>query len=163
MVLSNERNMATNFIYQTEQVRLRAGVWTEERVDQCLPACWTPQAHTEWTSHLAAGRGITDPQTLPRIWQKLITWLHAISQCCPRQRAARGNFKPPSTNKTDGFFNIVNIVTCLSDSRRGFVLDIGFIDYLQVVTTNNCNTIAISTQTLQNHFKPAVSSLVVAW
>jgi hypothetical protein len=33
-----------------------------------------------------------------------------------------------------------------SDYRRGFVLDIGFIDYLQVVTTNNYNTIAISTQ-----------------
>jgi hypothetical protein len=31
---------------------------------------------------------------------------------------------------------------CMSDYRRGFGLDIGFIDNLQVVTTNNCNTIA---------------------
>jgi hypothetical protein len=33
----------------------------------------------------------------------------------------------------------------LSDYRRGFGLDIGFIDHLQAVTTDNYNTIAIST------------------
>jgi hypothetical protein len=35
-----------------------------------------------------------------------------------------------------------NIVTCYSDSQLGFVLDIGFINHLQVVTTNNYITIA---------------------
>jgi hypothetical protein len=30
----------------------------------------------------------------------------------------------------------------MSDSRRGFGLDIGFIDHLHVVTTNNYNSIA---------------------
>jgi hypothetical protein len=30
---------------------------------------------------------------------------------------------------------------CLSDSRRGFGLDIGSTDHFQVVTTNNYNTI----------------------
>jgi hypothetical protein len=34
------------------------------------------------------------------------------------------------------------IVTCMSDSRWGFGLEIGFIDHLQAVTTNNFNTIA---------------------
>jgi hypothetical protein len=34
------------------------------------------------------------------------------------------------------------IVTCMRASRRGFGLKIGFIDHLQVVTTNNYNTIA---------------------
>jgi hypothetical protein len=59
----------------------------------------------------------------------------------------------------------VNIVTCMSDYRRGFGLDIGFIDYLQVVTANNYNTIAISTlyKIMLSIFQPAVSSLVVAW
>jgi hypothetical protein len=33
--------------------------------------------------------------------------------------------------------NQIHIVTCMSDSRRGFGLEIGFIDHLQVVTTNN--------------------------
>jgi hypothetical protein len=130
------------------EVRLRAGVRTEERVDQCLPACWTPQAHTEWTSHLAAGRGITDPKRYLAFSKSLfkpIVLLHATVQCCPRERAAQCNFKPFLTNKTVGFFNTVNIVTCMSDSRRGFGLDIGFFDHLQVVTTNNYNTIDIST------------------
>jgi hypothetical protein len=39
-----------------------------------------------------------------------------------------------------------NIVTCLSVIIDGvFRLDIGFIDHLQVVAKNNCNTITIST------------------
>jgi hypothetical protein len=36
----------------------------------------------------------------------------------------------------------IYIVRCMSDSRRSFWLDIGFIDHLQVVTTNNSNTFA---------------------
>jgi hypothetical protein len=36
--------------------------------------------------------------------------------------------------------HILNTVTCMSDSRRGFGLDIGFLDHLQVVTTNNYTT-----------------------
>jgi hypothetical protein len=38
-----------------------------------------------------------------------------------------------------------NIVTCMSDYRRGLVLVIGVIDNLQIVTTSNYNIIAIST------------------
>jgi hypothetical protein len=38
-----------------------------------------------------------------------------------------------------------NIVTVWSDYRRGLILDTGFVDHLQVVTTNNYNIIAIST------------------
>jgi hypothetical protein len=37
---------------------------------------------------------------------------------------------------------LINILTCMSDCRRGFGLKVGFADYLQVVTTNNYNTIA---------------------
>jgi hypothetical protein len=33
----------------------------------------------------------------------------------------------------------------ICDYRWGFGLDIGFIDHFQVVNTNTCNTIAIST------------------
>jgi hypothetical protein len=56
----------------------------------------------------------------------------------------------------------------MSDYRQGFGFDIGFIDYLQVVTTNNHNTIAISTlynplELTLSLFQPAVSSLVVVW
>jgi hypothetical protein len=40
----------------------------------------------------------------------------------------------------NSWFN--NIVTCMNDSRRGFGLDIGFIDNLQFVTTNNYNSVA---------------------
>jgi hypothetical protein len=51
----------------------------------------------------------------------------------------------------------------MSDYRRGFVLHIGFIDRLQVVTTNNYNTIAISTLYKSRClFQPAASLLVVA-
>jgi hypothetical protein len=52
----------------------------------------------------------------------------------------------------------------MSDSRRGF----GFIDHLQVVTTNNYNTIA-DFHTLQftrahaKSFQASVSSPVVSW
>jgi hypothetical protein len=35
-----------------------------------------------------------------------------------------------------------NIVTCFSDYRQGFDWEIGFIDHLQIVTTNNYYTIA---------------------
>jgi hypothetical protein len=49
--------------------------------------------------------------------------------------------------------------------RQGFGLDIGFIDHLQVVTTNNYNTTTISTlyKIMLSPFHPTVSSLVVAW
>jgi hypothetical protein len=54
------------------------------------------------------------------------------------------------------------------DCRRCFGLNIGFIDRLQVLTTNNYNTIAIST--LYNSLEPTLSlfqspvfSLVVVW
>jgi hypothetical protein len=40
---------------------------------------------------------------------------------------------------------VYHIVACMSDCRRGFGLDIRFIDHLQVITTNNYNTIVIST------------------
>jgi hypothetical protein len=36
----------------------------------------------------------------------------------------------------------LHCIYCQSDSRRGFGLEIGFIDHLQVITTNNYNTIA---------------------
>jgi hypothetical protein len=55
----------------------------------------------------------------------------------------------------------------MSDSRRGSGLDIGFIDHLQIVTTNNYNTIS-DFHTLQittahaKFFQPAVSSLDVS-
>jgi hypothetical protein len=44
-------------------------------------------------------------------------------------------------------------------------LDIGFIDHLQVLTTNNYNTIAIYTlyKTTLKLFQPAVFSLIVDW
>jgi hypothetical protein len=34
-----------------------------------------------------------------------------------------------------------NIVTCMGDSRRGFGLDIAFIDHLLIVTTSNYNSL----------------------
>jgi hypothetical protein len=60
------------------------------------------------------------------------------------------------------------IVTCFSDSQQGFRLDTGFMDHLQVVTTNNCNTIAnfYTLQITTAHAKPfqsAASSPVVSW
>jgi hypothetical protein len=51
------------------------------------------------------------------------------------------------------------------DYRRGFGVNIGFTDNLQVVTTNNSNIITISTlyKITPSLFQPTVSSLVVAW
>jgi hypothetical protein len=47
----------------------------------------------------------------------------------------------------------------MGDSRRSFKLDIGFIDHLKVVNTNNHNTIAIVTLYKSLHAKssPACS------
>jgi hypothetical protein len=62
----------------------------------------------------------------------------------------------------------MNIVTCMSDYRRGFGREIGFIDHLHVVPTSNYNTIA-NFHTLQittahaKSFQSAVSSQVVPW
>jgi hypothetical protein len=64
--------------------------------------------------------------------------------------------------------NCVNIIACLSDSRRGVGLDIGFIDRLQVVITSNYNII-VNFQNLQittahaKTFQSAVSLPVVSW
>jgi hypothetical protein len=54
---------------------------------------------------------------------------------------------------------------CICDYRWDFGLNIGFIDQLQVVTTNDYNTVAISTlyKIMLSLFQPAVSALVVAW
>jgi hypothetical protein len=53
----------------------------------------------------------------------------------------------------------------LVTTQTGFGLDIGFTDHLQIVTTNNHTTIAISTlyKLKLCLFQPAVSSPVVAW
>jgi hypothetical protein len=61
-----------------------------------------------------------------------------------------------------------NTVKCMSDSRRSFGLEIGFTDHLQVVTTNNYNTIAIFhtlriTTAYVKSFQSAVSLPVVPW
>jgi hypothetical protein len=37
--------------------------------------------------------------------------------------------------------SVKNIVTYMSDSRRGFGFDIEFSDHLQIVTTSNCNSL----------------------
>jgi hypothetical protein len=37
--------------------------------------------------------------------------------------------------------NQIHIVTCMSDARRGFGLEIAFIHHLQVVTTNKYNSL----------------------
>jgi hypothetical protein len=52
-----------------------------------------------------------------------------------------------------------------SDYRRGFGLDIGFIDHLKVVSSNNYNTIAISKlyKFALSYFQPAIFSLILAW
>jgi hypothetical protein len=54
------------------------------------------------------------------------------------------------------------------DRRHGFVLEIGFIDHLQVVTTSNCNTVANShtlhiTTAHTKSFMSDVFSLVIPW
>jgi hypothetical protein len=54
----------------------------------------------------------------------------------------------------------------MSDYRRGFELYIGFIDHLQVVTTNNYNTIAdFHALTISPAYAKFFSmlSLVVSW
>jgi hypothetical protein len=62
---------------------------------------------------------------------------------------------------------LIPVVTILNDSRRGFGLEIGFTDHLQVVTTNNYNTIAnlhtpnITVTTA--HIKSFQSSLIFSW
>jgi hypothetical protein len=91
---------------------------------------------------------------------------------------------PPPPNKTNNVFNSTALDTSdtvilyhninlmlrychviWSNCRRGFGLDIGFIDHLEVVTTNNNNTISIYTlfKITLNLFQTAVSSIVVAW
>jgi hypothetical protein len=60
-----------------------------------------------------------------------------------------------------------HIVACMCDSRRGFELDTGFVDHLQVVTTNNYSTVAnshtlLTTTAHAKFFQPTVSSLVVS-
>jgi hypothetical protein len=52
--------------------------------------------------------------------------------------------KCPHWNSRSGDWGIriwMHIVTCVSDCRQGLGLDIGFIEHLHVVTTNNYNTI----------------------
>jgi hypothetical protein len=65
----------------------------------------------------------------------------------------------------------MDVIACESDSRLGFGWDIGFIDNLQVITTNNCLQITItlsliSTKITTSHaksFHSALSSPAVAW
>jgi hypothetical protein len=55
----------------------------------------------------------------------------------------------------------------MSDSRRGFILNIGFIDHLRIVTTSNYNSLTelhtpnITVTTA--HTKFSKSLLVVSW
>jgi hypothetical protein len=50
------------------------------------------------------------------------------------------------TIRTVSLINVNSYCQCyICESRRGFGLDIEFTDHLQVVITNNYNTIAIST------------------
>jgi hypothetical protein len=62
---------------------------------------------------------------------------------------------------------VVNIVTCMSDSRRDFGLDIGFIDQFntRLVITLNYSAIELykSLEHTLSLFQPAVSSLAFAW
>jgi hypothetical protein len=59
----------------------------------------------------------------------------------------------------------VRIVTCMCVYRRGCGLDIGFIDYLRAVTTNNYTAIATSTlyKIRLSLLRTSLSLLVVAW
>jgi hypothetical protein len=70
--------------------------------------------------------------------------------CSDRLAPYNGTPPPPNlltqadtVSETVCIFNMFNmmdnIVTSLSDSRRGFRLDIGFIDPLRIVTTSNYN------------------------
>jgi hypothetical protein len=59
-------------------------------------------------------------------------------------RSGRNSFFTPWNAPFRIMRGTLNIVTCMSDSQQGFGLDIKFIDHLQVVTTNNYNTVTIS-------------------
>jgi hypothetical protein len=74
---------------------------------------------------------------LPQHFRKLILSTYMLSSCYKNANER----KMYSVTKKERFIN----VTCSFDYRLGFGLDIGFTDHLQVVTTNNYNTIAIST------------------
>jgi hypothetical protein len=80
-------------------------------------------------------------------WDATLCGLVDIYQKIP------GNLLPSSSGENAFFYSEdgsrnsdaeVNRIT-MNDFRPGFGLDIGFIDHLQVVTTNNYNTIAIFT------------------
>jgi hypothetical protein len=66
--------------------------------------------------------------------------------------------------KTINTTSIIIIVTCKSDQRWNFGLEIGFIDHFNtlLVFTLNYSTIA-DFHALPSLFQPAVYSLVVAW